>query len=112
MTLPFSQQYVLTRPEPGHRHNGRWVESNKVQEVFFDASIEPMTSIELDKIPEGLRDKEHIIVRTTFDIKKSDSKKNLNADIVTYKSKKYEVYAVYEYEGPISHKEARAALVD
>lgn len=113
--IPFSSSYTLTRRQPGRYVRGNWQESETFQQVFIDASIQPVTYDELQLLPDGQRTIERIDIYTEFALIAADKKKSTLGDLVLFRGAQFEVIAVEEFDQPntpLPHFHGQATITD
>jgi hypothetical protein len=101
-----------TRTLEGSYVNGRWVEGG-VESLSFKANVQPMTYEELQRLPEGLRDKDVIIVMTKFELRTVNQINNTNPDNILWQGRTYQVQKVSAFQmGVQDHYEVYAMRVE
>lgn len=100
---------------------GRWVES-AVAPFTIQASVQPVSSRELEKLPEGRRTSGVFKMYTDFHLQAGDDKLGKNPDRVTFRIpawdttaplRTYEVFQVGEFQSGIaSHYKAMVSLLE
>ena len=75
--------------------NGNWVpKSTKSHIIRAKASIQPLSGIDLQKLPEAFKDVESYLVFTKLLLRSVDSEEGIEADILKFDNKSYEVQRV------------------
>ena len=81
------------RHAPGAHVEGRYVEGG-VTVLTAEASAQPLNGSEIKMLPEGRRNDEAMKFYTETKFQTSDEKNKINADLITYDGKEYEVHKV------------------
>ena len=82
----------------GHYFDGRW-QKDQPQKLSVPACIQPLTGVDLQRLPEGQRTRDHVVVFSESPLQTADAAAGTPADVLTWFGRRYEVQAV-EAWGP------------
>lgn len=103
---------VGTRTTAGELVNGRWVEGS-TESLSFKANVQPVSYEELQRLPEGLRDKDMILLFTTTELRTANQKNGTSPDYITWLDRSYQVQKVSAFQMGVSdHYEVYAMRVE
>lgn len=89
-----TQSVTLTRYSAGsYDSHGRWVDGSSSQSSI-SASVQPLSGLELQDLPENRRTDETIAVYSETEIKEGSIQDQRQPDIITHDGKDYEVQRV------------------
>ena len=92
--------------------NGRWVEGVS-EPLSFKANVQPVSYEELQRLPEGLRDKDMILLMTQFQLRTAKQNAGTNPDYITWQGDSYQVQKVSAFQMGVSdHYEVYAMRVE
>lgn len=101
-----------TRYEEGAYVDGRWVEGGAVT-TNFKANVQPVSYEELQRLPEGFRDKDMILVMTQTLLRTANQQEGTNPDILTWMGRSWQVQKVSAFTmGVKDHYEVYAMRVE
>lgn len=102
-----------TRPAEGSYVGGRWVETGTPTELSFKANVQPVSYEELQRLPEGLRDKEMILLMTQTELRTAKQNDGTNPDVILWQGYEYQVQKVSAFlMGVSDHYEVYAMRVE
>lgn len=102
---------TLKRYVAGAYTNGRWAAGTATQSTIV-ASIQPVTSSELERLPEGLRTKGVRKVYTEIPLQTANEKTGIAADRIIYDSEDWEVQEIDAHVLGIRHFKAICVRVE
>lgn len=92
--------------------NGRWVD-NIPTPLSFKANVQPVSYEELQRLPEGLRDKDMILLMTQFSLRTANQRTGMQPDYITWQGDSYQVQKVSAFQMGVSdHYEVYAMRVE
>lgn len=92
--------------------NGRWVEGT-IEALSFKANVQPVSYEELQRLPEGLRDKDMILVMTQFELRTANQILKTNPDSISWQGRTYQVQKVSAFQmGVQDHYEVYAMRIE
>ena len=101
-----------TRTLAGAYVNGRWVEG-VTEALAFKANAQPVSYEELQRLPEGLRDKDMILVMTQFELLTVNQIDKTNPDNILWQGRTYQVQKVSAFQmGVQDHYEVYAMRIE
>lgn len=117
MTIPEIPEHFVTvvrkRGPAGVYVDGRWVDGTPVADVEIKASVQPATSRDLLRLPEGLRTRATVAVITDDDLRTANESLRVEADRIVHLGEEWEVVQVDEWAMPqLAHKDCLAQRVD
>jgi hypothetical protein len=81
----------------GHYVEGRW-ERGAVETFSILASMQPVTGLNLVRLPEGQRTREHVTIFTETKLQTADARIGVPADVVSWNGFSYEVQTVEAWD--------------
>lgn len=101
-----------TRSSTGGYVNGRWVDGVE-EPLSFKGNVQPVSYEELQRLPEGLRDKDMILVMTQFELRTANQIDGTEPDYITWQGRSYQVQKVSAFlMGVSNHYEVYAMRVE
>lgn len=101
-----------TRVGDGVYVGGRWIEGDP-EPISFKANVQPVSYEELQRLPEGLRDKDMILVMTQFELRTANQILKTNPDNISWQGRTYQVQKVSAFQmGVQDHYEVYAMRIE
>ena len=95
----------------GRYENGRFV-AGTASCVSIDASIQPVTGKEIQRLPSDRQEMENIKLFTKAPLYVNNTMKQTQADVIEYNGYKYEVHSVMDWtRTDLNHYESIASLI-
>ncbi len=102
---------TLHRRAVGTRSEGRYTPGAAVDSIIY-ASVQPLSGRELERLPEGERQKHSVKVYTETELRTSDQAADTLADLLVINSGTFKVLRVDRWSAVIPHYEAYAVRED
>ena len=93
IALLASGTYTVTRPGPTGLASGRRV-AGVTTSFSIVASVQPASGRQMDRLPEGLREREGMTLWTTTDLRTAQVASGIEADLVSIDGSTFEVVAI------------------
>jgi hypothetical protein len=101
------------RPSGAYDAEGRWEEATDPKPFWIEASVQPLTPRDMEKLPEGRRTRAAYRLYTDFKLRALDDSGAKNPDRVWIDKQIFEVISNEAWEnGIVPHNKAVVSLLD